>query len=214
MQLARAQAQATAIIKAAQAAGQTIVRNATSKAHRQAGAIISQARKQARTIAASQPTAVPPVAAVVPTIAPVYVAPTAIPSSGQTPTTQPGAAASTPPNLRGLPASWLVVGYNATFGSGPGGVGGVSVVNRGGRAFSGVVSFSRWSRTPGVARKRHLVSYGSTPEPLLRLRFHPRCCSLACKPRGRRNQSSRVLRGVPTSMQLRSHWTTRRRPCR
>jgi hypothetical protein len=42
------------------------------------------------------------------------------------------------PNLSGLPSTWLVVGYNATFNSGSSGVGTISVVNRSGKTFRGV----------------------------------------------------------------------------
>jgi hypothetical protein len=42
------------------------------------------------------------------------------------------------PNLRGVPSNWLVVGYNATFNPGSGGVGTISVVNRSGKTFRGV----------------------------------------------------------------------------
>jgi hypothetical protein len=52
--------------------------------------------------------------------------------------TTPAGGVATAPNLRGLPASWLVVGYNATFGSGPGSAGSISVLNRSGKVFSGV----------------------------------------------------------------------------
>jgi hypothetical protein len=36
-----------------------------------------------------------------------------------------------------LPSSWLVVAYNATFGSGPGSAGSITVTNRSGKRFSG-----------------------------------------------------------------------------
>lgn len=48
-----------------------------------------------------------------------------------------GGAGSTP-NLSGLPASWRVVGYNASFGGGPGGAGSITVTNRGFKTYSGV----------------------------------------------------------------------------
>lgn len=47
-------------------------------------------------------------------------------------------AGTSPSNLAGLPSSWLVVGYNATFGSGPGSAGSITVTNRSGKTFSGV----------------------------------------------------------------------------
>jgi vacuolar-type H+-ATPase subunit H len=55
------------------------------------------------------------------------------------PSTSNGRAASVP-NLSGVPKTWLVVGYNATFAGGSGGVGTISVVNRSGKTFSGVAT--------------------------------------------------------------------------
>jgi hypothetical protein len=144
-ELARAHAQATAIVKAANDAGTSIVRGATVRAHRQAAAIIAAAQKRANKLAV-QPSPVP-----APAVAPTTeVQQSTVPpstSSGLTApgvtapgvTTAPGSAAATP-NLSSLPASWLVVGYNATFGSGPGSAGSISVLNRSGKVFSGVAT--------------------------------------------------------------------------
>jgi hypothetical protein len=49
------------------------------------------------------------------------------------------AGQTTSPNLSGLPDTWKVVGYGATFGSGPGNAGSVGVLNRSAKTFSGVV---------------------------------------------------------------------------
>jgi hypothetical protein len=157
--LNRAQAQATALIRTAEEASNSIVRSATKNAHRQASAIVAAARRQARRIAAAAPTAVPAVpTAVAPigtgnTVAggaiagtgtqfgtvPTTVYPTATPLAGST------LGNSGAPNLGGVPPSWLVVGYNATFGSGPGTAGSISVLNRGRTTFSGiaVVQYTR-----------------------------------------------------------------------
>ena len=148
--LARARAEATSIVKAANDAGGSIVNSATKKAHRQAAGIIAAAHKQAHTLVAAaqrQPTPVPQVTqgstinnvpangtsnstTLSPTAVPVY------PAAGQ-PIVVPGAHAAAPPNLSGVPATWQVVGYNATFGSGAGSAGSISVINRSKRAFSG-----------------------------------------------------------------------------
>lgn len=154
--VARAQAQATAIVKAAQDASGTIVKQATRKARRQANVIIATAHRRARAISAAAPapvTSAPPATGGI-TTAPgsgastgagiaqqPVVVPTAVPL--QTPIvsgTTPSTASGTTPNLSGVPASWLVVGYNATFGSGPGSAGSISVINRSGKVFSGVAT--------------------------------------------------------------------------
>jgi hypothetical protein len=53
-------------------------------------------------------------------------------------TVSSGGSSASVPDLRGVPRTWLVVGYNATFAGGTGGVGTISVVNRSGKTFSGV----------------------------------------------------------------------------
>lgn len=125
--IARAQAQATRIVRDAQGTGRTVVKRETSKARKQASAIIARARRRAATIASST---APVAAAPAPTASAPYTQPSA---SG--PTTASG---SLPANLGTLPASWLVVGYNATFGSGPGSAGSITVTNRGNKRFSGL----------------------------------------------------------------------------
>ncbi len=156
-EVTRAHAQATAIVKAAQASERAILSQANTKAHRAATQIIAKARKSAAAAATSVPSGS--------TTAPVVVQPTVAPSTGLS-TTSPAAPVpglrGTPvgaPNLAGIPASWLVVGYNPTFGSGPGSAGSVSVVNRGNVPFHGTVKITynhggtataRFSRlTPG-----------------------------------------------------------------
>ncbi|MDQ2743569.1 MAG: hypothetical protein M3Z66_14930 [Chloroflexota bacterium] len=152
--VARAQAQATAIVKAAQDAGQSIVNGDQKKANRQAQHILANARKQsATTIAAGTqpvagsagtPTSAPATAGgatTAPGSSGVATAPTTVPSTGAPIAgTSPaaGSVSATTPNLSGLPASWLVVGYGATFGSGPGNAGSISVINRDSKTFSGV----------------------------------------------------------------------------
>ncbi len=149
----RAGAQATAIIRQARAASDAIVKSATTKARRQASSIVSSARRTA-------PVAAPTPAPTTPPVAPLASTPVAsgaastVPGStfgsagsstgaSSLPNTNSGAivggSASTTqaPDLQGLPASWLVVGYNATFSSATGGVGTISVINRSSKLFSG-----------------------------------------------------------------------------
>jgi hypothetical protein len=141
--VARAQAQATAIVKAAQDASSSIVKSATKSAQKRAAAILAAARHRAAAVPTAVPAPViaPTAIAVAPTaVAPGFTTvPTAVPFSGTT-VTGPAGTAPTPPNLSGVPANWQVVGYNATFGSGPGSAGSVSVINRGRKTFSGVVT--------------------------------------------------------------------------
>lgn len=152
--IARAQAQATEIIREAQRAGQRIIVSANTRA-RQHSAVAS--RRSHHVATARRPVAAVPTATLVP-VAPAPAAPAPQPAAPVVPTTAPFAASpatgnvgargsiagsagntsSSVPNLSGVPASWLVVGYNATFGSGPGSAGGISVVNRGGKMFTGV----------------------------------------------------------------------------
>ncbi|MBV9280739.1 MAG: hypothetical protein JOZ41_11700 [Chloroflexi bacterium] len=163
----RAQAQATAIVNNAQAAGHGIVATATTRANRQAGAIVAAARRQAAAIAAKSPasssgssgtaaSAAPPVSPTAPAVVAPYTGTSAQSTfqGGTTPsttyqgvTTVPttpaystttGSGAATSPSLAGLPASWKVVGYNATFGAGPGSAGSITVTNRSGKKFSGM----------------------------------------------------------------------------
>lgn len=150
----RAQAQATAIVKQAQSAGHAIVASSNARAHRQANALIANARRQAATYRppavaapAPAPTAVPNVGSsnfnspTGSTAAGTSQVPT---SSGAVSGTNTGSIASgssaAVPNLSGVPASWKVVGYNASFGATAGGVGTISVINRSTRAFSGVAT--------------------------------------------------------------------------
>ena len=160
--LARAQAQATAIVQKAQLDGHIIVSKETTKAHRQAKSILNTAQRQASKIqhqAAATPVSTPvAVAQPVATPVPTYSATNGY--TGQPIAQNPGLAGSqyvgtpgttvgrgsissatgtaTSPNLSGVPASWLVVGYSASFGSGPGTAGSISVINRSGKLFSGV----------------------------------------------------------------------------
>jgi vacuolar-type H+-ATPase subunit H len=150
--VALAHAQATAIVEAAKQSKKQILTKAASRARNQAQSIISTARRTAANVkaaAASHPTAPAPsstnatssstTASAYPTSTPVYNA-YAYPTSTPVTATSPATTAVGNPNLSGVPASWLVVGYGATFGAGPGSAGSVSVVNRGSKAFSGTVS--------------------------------------------------------------------------
>lgn len=151
----RAQAQATAIVRQAQSAGHSIVASANSKARRQANALLAAARRQAASYraaaaAAPAPTAVPNTSNVgapsTGVVAPPVLAPTTISSvgsvgTGGTVAANPGSTGgAAAPNLSGLPATWLVVGYNATFASGSSGIGTISVLNRSGKTFAGVAT--------------------------------------------------------------------------
>jgi hypothetical protein len=150
-EIARAQVQATQIVRAAQQSRRSIVSAARQRAQRQAAAIVAGAQRQARAIkpaAAAAPAPAAPPAASTPVTgsglasgsvtspaAPIPLQPTPVVVQPQT------IAGPAPPltSLRGVPSSWLVIAYNATFGTGPGSAGGVSVVNRGTTQFSGVV---------------------------------------------------------------------------
>jgi hypothetical protein len=151
----RAQAQATAIVRQAQSAGHSIVASANAKAHRQASDVIAAARHQASSYRSSVAAAPALASTVVPnTSTSVGSATTGGVASGvsQIPTgssvgatggvstgTSTGSASrASVPDLRGVPSTWLVVGYNATFASGSGSVGSISVVNRSGKTFGGV----------------------------------------------------------------------------
>ena len=151
----RAQAQATAIVRQAQAAGHSIVAAASARAHRQANAVLSSARRQAATVRVAAPAP-----AVIPTAVPSSglvpapgntgsVATGAAGNSGSTAASNGASAAGSVrsigtagpvPNLRALPSTWLVIGYNATFSNGTGGIGTISVVNRSGKTFGGVAT--------------------------------------------------------------------------
>jgi vacuolar-type H+-ATPase subunit H len=149
--VALAHAQATAIVEAAKQSKRQILSKAASTARNQARSIISTARRNAASVKsaaaahASTPASTPTsasssgsVASAYPTSTPVYNA-YAYPTSTAVTTTAPATTAVGGPDLSGVPAAWLVVGYGATFGSGPGSAGSVSVVNRGSKAFSGTV---------------------------------------------------------------------------
>ncbi|GAC1399708.1 MAG: hypothetical protein NVSMB52_13290 [Chloroflexota bacterium] len=147
--VAQARGQATAIVKSAQDASRSIVSSATKKANKQATAIVAAAHRSAKKIAAAPiPTAVPSA---------VSIAPTAVPSISQrsvvpvlpvqattavtsVPQTQALLGPARIPDLRGVPTSWRVIGFDAKFGSGPGTAGSISVINRGNRVFSGTAT--------------------------------------------------------------------------
>jgi len=138
--LAQAHASATAIVAAARRSAHGITSRELRQAHKRSGTIIGAAERKARNIVrkanhqvVSAPTTSPALAAPTPT--PIIPTPTAV--AYTTPVT--GATSTTPANLSGVPASWLVVAYNVTFGSGPGSVGGVTVTNRSQHTFSGTV---------------------------------------------------------------------------
>jgi hypothetical protein len=141
----RAQSQATKIVAAAQSTGKSIVRHQTSRAQKRAQAIVAAARSQATKTtrsAVAAPSSNSPASTAGGTYSYGYgstgssAAPGASGAAG-TSTGSTASSGSASVNLGSLPASWLVVGYNATFGSGPGNVGGITVLNRGNKTFSG-----------------------------------------------------------------------------
>jgi hypothetical protein len=135
----RARAQATRIVAQARRSGKNAASRALTRAHAQATSVVAAARKKASSAPA-------PVAPASPPVAP---APTsAFPSTGSARSaTSPGngsissGASPGAPNLSGVPASWKVVAYNATFGTGSG-VGTVTVLNRSSGSFSGTVKIA------------------------------------------------------------------------
>jgi hypothetical protein len=155
--ITRAHAQATAIIRAAQSAGQVIVKQQTRRAHTQAAHILANARKSSSRVASSKPASTP-VSSSAGTTSGSVATPTSAAGAAGGSFATPGAAVgattatgssvtgtapvSTPGavDLSGVPASWLVVGYNATFGNGPGTAGSITVTNRGSKSFSGVAT--------------------------------------------------------------------------
>jgi vacuolar-type H+-ATPase subunit H len=137
--IARAHAQATAIVAAAQTASQNIVKSATKDARKKSDQIINSAKRKAAQIvssarvSSSRSTAPTTSSAQTGTATGPTTAPTAAPvNSNYTPL--PAGS----PNLSGYPASWLVIATGVTFGSGPGDAGGITIVNRGKVPFSGV----------------------------------------------------------------------------
>jgi hypothetical protein len=150
--LARARAQATQIVQAAQQSSKSLIAKQTSSARKQAAAIVAAARRQAASIAASASSASAATGPSASTGSTGAYSAAGSTSSGAysgaagstTPaygSTGPTTAAGTPPsatvNLSNLPASWLVVAYNARFGAGPGSAGSITVTNRSSRTFSG-----------------------------------------------------------------------------
>jgi hypothetical protein len=129
----QARSQATSIVRAAQTAGHHIVATATTRGNKQAKALLNRAKQRASTQATTVPTA---------------QSSSTSTSTGTGSTSSSSQASGSPPatpstgssiNFRTLPASWLVVAYNATFGGGPGRAGGITVTNRSEKkAFSGV----------------------------------------------------------------------------
>ena len=142
--IAQARAEATQIVRSAQSASNRIVTSATSRASRQANRILAVARRNARHTTRSVSQVVPTPAPAV-NVPPPILAPTAIPPSygafaTAVPTLSTQTYAAPKADLSHVPASWLVVGYNASFGAGPGAVGGVTVTNRSGKTFSGTAT--------------------------------------------------------------------------
>lgn len=139
-EVARAQAQATALVKAAKDASGAIIKNASARARRESRAIVTAARRVAAAVPTSAPNA-PGVSPPSPAYSGGFTSGTA-PQTYVTPVpTLPAIGALTQvPSLAGAPASWLVVGYNATFGAGPGSAGGISVLNRSSHTFGGVAT--------------------------------------------------------------------------
>jgi hypothetical protein len=149
-EVARAQAQATAIVRQAQSAGRTIVTSAGRKAEQKAQAILKSARQKTslKGTSSSAALATPPPSA---GTGPSSSIPTPVYSAAP-------AATAGPVNLSSLPAAWLVVAYGATFGSGPGTVGGVTVTNRGAKALSGTVKVAYTRGGSAYASFTHLAS--------------------------------------------------------
>lgn len=137
--IARAQAQATAVVKAANDASSSIIKMANSRAHRQAAAIIAGAKRQAAAVSPAQSSTGQSTAPLQSSTTGTTQSTAPLISATPAPTAVLASGSSTP-NLSSLPASWLVVGYNATFGSGPGSAGGISVINRSAHTFSGVAT--------------------------------------------------------------------------
>lgn len=158
--ITRAHAQATAIVQAANQSKKSIITQARTRARSQANQILTQARRSASKTIASAKANTPPVSspssnstggtggtssispssgsvAAAPFPTPTYTAPQTTTGAVLAPALQNTPIGS--PNLSTVPSSWLVVGYNATFGNGPGSAGSVSIVNRSRSAFSGTV---------------------------------------------------------------------------
>lgn len=138
----RAQAQATRIVAQAQKNARATARGVTARARTQATALVVSAKKRAGAIAAAVPTAAPAPAAPTignsaPSAAPPSAPATGVPSTGATGST----SASGTPDLSAVPASWKVVAYNASLGTGSG-IGTVTVLNRSGGTFSGTVKIA------------------------------------------------------------------------
>jgi vacuolar-type H+-ATPase subunit H len=131
-QLARAKTQATQVVKRAQESAKSIVTSATHRAAASAKTILRRAHQQASSISASRIVAAAPTAPAVTqqnqgqsTSAP------SVPSTRSTGVPRP---------FVGVPSSWMVVAYNATFGTGPGNAGGITLANRSAHVFSGTVT--------------------------------------------------------------------------
>jgi hypothetical protein len=135
-ELRHASAQATAIVNAAISRSRAIVAAATRRARRRALSIQSSSRSipGTRPISTVGPTQIPAPAT---TPQPIAVS---SPQAGQ------GASPAPPPDLSGVPTSWLVVGYDVTFGHGPGTAGSISVLNRSKTMFSGVARVTYFAR--------------------------------------------------------------------
>lgn len=135
----RAQAQATRIVAQARKKARVAARGVTTRARAQATALVVSAKKRAGAIAAAAPTAVPapPVASTGSSAAvpPVSSGATA-PGAGST-----SSGTSGTPDLSGVPASWKVVAFNASLGTGSG-IGTVTVLNRSSGTFSGTVKIA------------------------------------------------------------------------
>jgi vacuolar-type H+-ATPase subunit H len=183
-ELAAAQVQATQIVRAARAAGHTIIVSATTRANLRARTIVKNAQETAaRTRAAaasaasnsasstgsSTSTSSSPTTGTGSTAGTTtgatsgstgtaasgtsnYSSSAGVSSSAPTtsvetyatpvPTASLAPVSSAPVNLSGVPATWKVVAYNATFGSGPGSAGSITVTNRSTRPFSGTAQVS------------------------------------------------------------------------
>jgi hypothetical protein len=151
----RAQAQATTIVREAQSAGRHII----SAANHKARTIVSRARRTAARLPVRPTSAPTSVAAAPPTAA---VAPIPTPTAPAAPiATSPLAPSASGVDLSGLPKSWIVVAYNATFGSGPGSAGSITVTNRVNHTYRGVVRVA-YARGGSAAARYSGLAPGQT----------------------------------------------------
>lgn len=209
--IARAQAQATAIVRQARSRGHSIVARSQRNARRRSSSIIATAHHRATSILASAASSASQsgnavaaqsgtasgsagsgastytsgtndsgtgfsssaeggtgVSVPVPTVTPIPV--TSPQSSASQYVVASGSATGTVspsiPDLSSVPETWKVVGYNATFGNGPGTAGSITVVNRSDRVLSGVATVKYASGGSASATFSGLASQQTAVLPL------------------------------------------------